>query len=417
MAAIDKIKTILEGQGYTVERRTRTGREYLAIVTSKGTNRRLLLEKDIAPLVNGTFKNSGSFSRNGEVTTKDRVSIVAKDATPIRMTGFDARTFTKKARIKNFEYQGESIKCFHFDSAKQIEESVLVGMDSNESLRELKDSVENFFKTGSFAWPSTTTKQVTDSIGVYLGEILSGWVALSGNTKHIQGTHPIKGKVTDFYLPDDPSFSGVDSFIVTTTDVIGVSSKAGVGAAASYLTNVAEPASKRSSIRNSRSTLGTLANLKVPLKKAKEAIYEWGVNELLKLNIKDPHKLIDVIEKGETSEDLANVLTGVKKAMKPYLNDPPAKLRNDGLPQTLSACFNYLLAKNIEADSLEESLSILGAKSFWQFNLDQKAFFNGQLKFTAAHSGDVELKIIYKKSPTHMLVARNGWVNYEIKKK
>lgn len=415
MTTIDKTKKVLESMGYKVEQRVRSKRDYLAIVTPKGTNRPLLLETEIAPILNGKYRASGTFSRRGEVHV-GRTVVVAKDETPVRMTGFDARTFTKKAKVKDFVYQGDKIKSFHFDSVKQLEESILKGMDSNESLRELKDSVENFFQTGKFKWPSGTTRQATNALGVYLGELLSGWVALSGKTKHISGAHPLKEKATDFWLPDDPSFSGVDSFITTPKTVIGVSSKAGVGAAASYFTNVAAPAKKRSNITRTKTTLAKLASHPNPAR-AKEVVYDWGVNTLLKLNINQPHKLIDVVKKGEPSTDLARVIAGVQEAMKPYLNDAPARERLQHLPETLSACFNYLLAKKLEEDSLDQTLEVLGVKSFWQFNLDQTAFHKGELRFTCVKSGDAEVKLVYRKSPPRQIESRQGWVNYEIKKK
>jgi hypothetical protein len=60
-------------------------------------------------------------------------------------------------------------------------------------------------------------------------------------------------------------------------------------------------------------------------------------------------------------------------------------------------------------------LKILSGKNFWQANLNNKKWKDGDIEYSFINSGDCSIKIISSKSAIGSLTADQGLINYEIK--
>lgn len=414
----DKIKI---GAGYESSVSKKSG-SVIIIETSKGKDRKAVLRDDIAPLVGGEYvaanrlKSTAKSSKGGVVV--DGISIIAKEVINGKtVSQLDARTFTVGANKTTIDYAGDKVSCFVFTDAAEIEEGIIKGCQQDKLLGEsIAETFSDFFRTGTLTWGHITPASLLNKMGVYIGELLSGWVLLKGlQSKHLSGNVPFIGKAKAFYIPDDPSFSGVDSIVDMADATYAISSKFDKGAAASLFTNVMPGAIKRhDSLSNS--TLKDLATICKkgaisPGKNAKRIVYEWGVNYLLGMGIKSPEKIVRTIQTNKTSPEQLAVCGQVIDIMKKE-NDP----RLAKMPDSLSSFFNKKLSEALAQDSKDDIISIVSAKSYYQFNLDKKSFIRGELNFRCVKAGETNIIIIGNKAGRDDITCKQGWINYEVVK-
>jgi hypothetical protein len=395
----------------------------IIIHTSKGEDRKEILRDIIAPLVGGEYVSANRLkstakSSKGGVVIGD-ITIIAKEIINGKtVSQLDARTFTVKAKKTTFDYGGDRISCFMFDDYSIIEESIIEGCRRDRLLGEsIAETFQNFFETGSFTWGRVEPETLLNKLGVYAGELLSGWVLLKGlQSKYLTGTVPFRGKAKYFYIPDDPSFNAVDSIVeMSDGDVYAISSKFDRGAAASLIANVIPSAIKRyNSLGNN-----TLRDLVTICKKggidprtnAKRIVYEWGVNYLLNMGIRNPEKIVDTIRANKTSPEQLAVCGRVIEIMKKE-GDP----RLSEMPRSLSSFFNKKLSEALTKDSKDDIISIVSAKSYYQFNLDKRSFIKGELNFRCVKAGETDIIIKGDKASRNDITCKQGWINYEIVK-
>ncbi len=412
----DKIKI---GAGYDSSVSKKSG-SVIIVETSKGEDRKEILRDIIAPLVGGEYvaanrlKSTAKSSKGGVVV--DGITIIAKEVINGKtVSQLDARTFTIGAKKTTINYAGDKVSCYIFTDASEIEDSIIKGCQKDKLLGEsIAETFADFFRTGVFTWGHVEPESLLNKMGVYVGELLSGWVLLKGlQSKHLSGTVPFQGKAKAFYIPDDPSFSGIDSIVDTADATYAISSKFDKGAAASLFANVMPAAIKRiASLRNN--TLKDLATICKkgainPDKNAKRIVYEWGVNYLLGMGIKSPEKIVDIIRANKTSPEQAAVCGRVIDIMKKE-NDP----RLDKMPYSLSSFFNKKLSEALTKDSKDDIINIVSAKSYYQFNLDKKSFIKGELNFRCVKAGETDIIIKGDKASRDDITCKQGWINYEI---
>ena len=267
MNSQDAIKIIKTLTGFDVVISPKS-RDVLIIQAGKGEDRKELLRRvaehiDGARLVAGNaLKASAKCSKGGVII--GNLTVIAKEVINGKtVSQLDARTFTTGAKIVKINYNGEDISCYSWTTYKAIEQSIIDGCRKEPMLGAgVAETFEDFFKSGVFHWGKVDPEALLMKLGVYVGELLSGWVVLKEvESKFIEGTHPFKGQPAGFYIPDDPSFKGVDSLIqMKTGEFVAISSKFDRGAAASLIGNVLPGAMKKfSSLKPC--TLKTLADI------------------------------------------------------------------------------------------------------------------------------------------------------------
>lgn len=287
-----------------------------------------------------------------------------------------------------------AVECKRFTCLSVLNESIRLGLP--ESLRDMNSLRDN----------------ERDTIGCYLGEVLIGVHALSG------GNGPWVWHPTAFYLPTDPSFSGVDSFVETANGLTPLSSKYGAGAAASFFSNILiggletelEP-SVFSGVVASTKDRGVSASDLFKKQKSKHVLYEYGINRILGLGISDTYAVYEFIKDGVLTENRYRVSSAVRQ-----LGEAVDPRILDYLDSSMTAFFSRSTAEALNAcsKSMEQMKRILIKKDYWQVNLDKTAWRSGVTKFSFINSGDAKLQIIGNKAAMNDITGSQGMINYRL---
>jgi hypothetical protein len=395
----------------------------LIVSTKRGDDREQILKNVIAPAVDGNFISESQI--HGPVKSSigaveiGRFTIIAKEEiTTIPISAMTANTFVSKAVKEKRSIEDKDIEFYTFTDYVVLEQSIIEGCLSRTELGEsIADAFKSFFASGSFTWGSVNPASVLNTLGVYVGELLSGWVFLKGSQailKHVTGVYPFRVKATKFYLPVDSKFAGVDSYLEVNDTLFGISNKAGAGAPASFFTNILPHAVKSFKLRQADTTLKTLINISqskaIAPTKAKELVYAWGVNKHLGLRITNPHTVIDGIINNKLTPNHYKILHAVEEKMKQNNDSDRLKL----FPYSLSSYFNNQLALALSKDSIPAIIKIVSAKTYFQFNLNANKFLNGELEFKSIKAGKTNISIKGNASAQNNLGSNNGWINYSI---
>lgn len=389
-----------------------------------GVDRKSLLV-DLASSLNAKYiqpnqlKSTAKCSKGG-VDFKGTTIIAKETLKGQSISSIDARTFTVGASVVNKSYGGSEVSCYQWDSAEKLEKSIIDGCKKNTMLGEdVAETFESFFKNGFFQWGKVQPESLLLKLGVYVGELLAGWVILSNSaSKHIQGSHPFRGRAKAFYIPNDPAFKGVDSLIeMQDGSTIAISSKFDRGAMASLIANIVPGAVKKHSSL-SASTLKDLAEICKrrnidPERKAKDIVYEWGINYYLKMGHSNPVAVYDEIRTNKMSKETLDVISKVRDQLK---KDHDTR-RESALPHSLSQFFTVKMANALVKDSVDQIISIVSAKEYYQMNLDKRKFLEGECIFTCVKAGSSAVNVRGDKAVYNDLSCKQGWVNYEVVKR
>lgn len=409
---LEQLKSALEKSGYSVrDGKTKTS---LIIETAKGENRVAIL-KAIATQFSGNYTPTSSYSKQGAAIVEGKFTIYTKPAIGTVST-LDARVFTTLGDNYTMPYYEDAVKTKRFTSVQQIEKSIIKGCLSNPLLGEaVADACQQMFDDKQVDWGNTPPATI-NKLGVYLGEILIGWAIMSNRTKLFAG-YTLKKKAKYFIIPDDPSFSGVDSFIeFEDGEKLALSSKSGAGAKASMFTNLIPNTIKHmaSQPKNTSFTKFCQFLVKNGIKPtdAKGAVWTYAIRELLKLPAAKVPKPTDVqneIKTGKGSIERSLVELTVQEKIKLAPNE------RDAWPYSLSVIFTKRIAELFNSDSLDQINNILQGKDYYQVNLSTKDWTKGSIKFSFTKAGMGQLKIFGDKAAVTDITAKQGWLNYEIK--
>lgn len=343
--------------------------------------------------------------------------------------GITASTLIKKGNIVEKIFNNIPVKCMAFTSKSHLIESILFGLKSNRNVsQELYDSVDNYFKGDmqKFDWLGVQQSEINE-VGKYLGELLIGVIAMSGIRNLFSSDIFEHNQIKDFFVPDDPSFSGFDSaFTLSDGSVIPISSKLGVGAKASIFTNfmpkiMDHPIPMNSIVgrmKKSALSVGITKNELERKKGSKNITYEFGIREILKISknqIPDTYSIFMEAKKNPKFENYSKELRlVVDEIMKhPHID----KKVKDLLPMSITSAFSREIARllNQDHDSYELFVKILAAKKFYQANLDLAKWKRGEVFFKLLPSGEAKLSFIGSKAAINDIDAKQGLVNYELK--
>jgi len=415
--SIEQLENSLKQLGYGVFKRDSSTR--LVVYTSE---ERISFLKLMAATFDGTYtpqktgpgwRSSVGAAQIGSLMILAKPQ--AKGGAAASVSSLDARIFTTLGTKGKFNYMGQDVSVVSFTKAKTLAESIVKGCEASNILgKEYAEMFEDFFETGKFVWAPSLPAPVVNKLGVYTGEVLVGWVLLANKGSKFFESNPFKGDVKAFHMPTDPAFSGVDSFVEFRDGTyIGISSKFGVGAKASFFTNMLEKGIKgRTKLKNGvfKDICDVCATNNIEYKKSKEIVYTYGVKKLLKLNITRPSAVFDAIVAGKKDPDLNKVVLAIKSY--PGVNEDIKKK----LPNSVSAFFNRTIADKLNKDqnSIEEIKKILEGKDFFQANLNINEWLKGNVKFKFVKSGKSTLKFIGSKSAIDDTKSKQGWINYEL---
>jgi hypothetical protein len=418
---ISDLEKKLKAEGYTNQKKDSQNR---IIVYVDGDRKSEL--QTIAKIINGKYttqKNgSGWKSTVGAVLLRNFV-ILAKPGTggvAGSLASLDARVFSKNGTSGVYPWLGKEEPVVFFQNAKDIEKSIIDGCKSTRLLGDnIADAYRDFFKSGKFKWDPQTPATTLKKLGVYTGEVLVGWVFLTGSQRKYFQNNPFKGTPKRFILPTDPAFSGVDSWIeMRDGSVYSLSSKFGAGAKASLFSNLLEKGiEKKDKLSDSvfKDLCMAAAKNSYSFKKSRQIVYEFGVRNVLKIPksaISDPNQIYDQIVSRKMGDEAKKVISEIRSY--PGVDDVVISNLKSGA--SVSNFFNREIAKllNEDAKSVKQMKEILQGKDYWQGNLNISSWMDGELQFRWLSSADASLNIVGNKGSASDITSKQGWINYEL---
>jgi hypothetical protein len=314
-----------------------------------------------------------------------------------------------------------------FNNSRTLQNSILQGLKDKNVPKNIVTTLAEYFESDlSKINISELPPNEQSQIRIYVGELIPGLAALR-NKPALFNIDVLKGKkAREFIVPLDPGFKAVDSKITLSdgTDV-PISSKAGVGASASFIANILEYA-----VQKNMSFPGTyfqelVQHKKNNMKLAGPRFPISLMNSLLGTNFEDPVKQVyeELLLQGQLAEEKSNdVKEAVEKAMNydwNNLTSTTAPTRDTllvNLPFSITACCARIISDKImsEPKSVQAAEAVIGAKNFYQFNLQPfKPDLNGMstVKFIATPTGKLKFKLTTGKGGTKLRMEQ-GVLNY-----
>ena len=329
------------------------------------------------------------------------------------------------------------VECAVFSTAQELRTTMLKNFKTKVSKTEFPEfyhSVETYLSdddASHITWQTLVPASAKNEFGKYLGELLIG-ISVLEKSRNITGTNPFSGKrITQFLVPLDDAFPTIDSFFITSNDdYIPISSKAGVGAAASFFTGIFSTIMKNPSVLGRTSSyLKKIYDYAVSMGmrtdsalKSKELIYEIGVRDVLKLSktaVPDTYKVYEEFKKtGHGNYSDKSVTLAYKELVKKIQEERDTTAERN-IDASATVFFCKMIARNLSEDetSMDIMKNILGGKNYYQANLNTHKLDKGELSFNIVKSGESILELTGTKSPYSDITAANGLINYKLKAK
>lgn len=322
----------------------------------------------------------------------------------------------------------QEVRCAVFKRPEELEKSILDALKINRAVGpHIYDAVNDYFNSQTldkFEWDKAFRDSDINELGKYLGELIIGLIVLRNRTAGKFSMDIFNNKsIKEFIVPDDPSFSGVDSaFVLKDGSLLPISSKLGAGAKASFFTNFLPKVIDKRDLKNSiikdiAATAKSIGVTKASLdakKGAKEITYEYGIRKILGIDSKKVRNTYQVFldaKKNKITNELMIVMEAIKK-------DPNIDKRvKELLPFSMTSAFSREIARRLNEDkvSLDIVAEVLAGKDFYQANLDINRWKKGEVYFKLLASGKSNVSFIGSKAAIADIDAKQGLVNYELK--
>ncbi len=365
------------------------------------------------------------------VQTSDQMGYVsekhiAKPLNKATRATFTAINFASLGRKTHIMYNGRSVHVLEFSNVRQIEDSILAGLDQIEKSKEKTyKTFEDFFRAGydQLHWSSDLDHAMISKYGIYISELLIGSYLLQ-NKLEVFDIPMSDAKAIRFYLPIDPAFSGVDSLVLLEDGRwLPISSKFGGGSKASIFSNLMETGLKefadlKQSVFKDMCQVALFCGITpedlAAKKKGKHIVYAYGAWNLLGIDRDElslPIKAFTDYKMGiGESPDTLKVLESITKS------DRLTSQIAEKLPLSMTAFFTRGIADalNRDTESLSTMLDILSVKDYWQASMNVNMWQSGLIKFTMTQSKKSAIKIIGNKSAIADIDAKQGMVNFAL---
>ena len=340
-----------------------------------------------------------------------------------------AAKLVQTAPVKTITIGNKKFPATVFYNSTELSNTLYSGIQMIKTIPDdLKNILLVYLSSGQYNlidWGDYSNNQFKGEIAKYLGELMIGLTVMSGQ-KSLTGSNPFKHKITEFIVPTDSSFVGIDSMFKTIKgEIIPISSKSAKGAPASFYANVMPELIKDGmnipngilkfmvdiAKRNNFKNLEFLYNVGIGLMKK-----ELNNHPLGKEILKNPYSLYTNVRTGKMGEKedyLISVISDgkqwpVMKNMKNIISKLPNSL-------TYFLCQNIAELMNKDKKCLETITKTLGSKNFYQANLNLTKFKKtGIVEFKMVHSGGGTLKIMQGKGSMQSIKAEQGRLSYMI---
>jgi len=341
--------------------------------------------------------------------------------------GIQADKLIRGGKVEKRILNGLEIPCVIFRSKKELVNSILTALKNNKNVGpHIYDVLAEYFDSDlkKINWNDSFRQSDINEIGKYIGELIIGVVVLDNKSSGIIGSTLFQTKkIKEFIVPDDPSFSGVDSaFVCHDGEIIPISSKLGAGAKASIFTNLLPKVMARGKVQ--KSVIGDIAaaanraGITIDILNAKrgskEVLYEYGMRKILNISPGDIKKPIEVYNDARVNKITDKVQ---KTILAIHANKDIEKKVKDQLPKSITSAFSREVSRRLNNDkvSLEIVEEVLAGKNFYQANLVLSKFLKGEIFFKFLPSGKAKVSFTGSKAAINDLTASQGMLNYELK--
>jgi len=326
-----------------------------------------------------------------------------------------------------------------FTSANELALSIYNGFVSNSSVPlHVVASMNRLLFSGKYSefdWGDITNQSHKNQIGKYYGELLVGLCLLKLNREHKVFHGDVNkmlggSKIISFLVPISKTFLVADSLIRTDMGIIPISSKKGGGTGASFYTNLA-PLLSNMSDKQLESDSGLLIQMRDIFNKVNNEhdvmgqIYEWGFTYLLnKVKVKsDPKQIYKELSsyngKGNDnySKDTIAIIKYIRDTKFPMISSNFESNVKKNLPHSLTHLFLYHLSDILTSDEKAKDiiLTMLGAKSYWQMDLQNKDWDDGKAVFNLKEAGLSELHFSPTRAGIRDIKSGHAKLNYILK--
>lgn len=309
--------------------------------------------------------------------------------------------------------------CKMFNSPYQLKESIIQGLNTNNISKQARTSITSWLdgRTSNIQWNGTSDVEI-NKIGVYLGELLIGLQSLEGCFDSRWNA-----RTKEFIIPTDTSFSGIDSFLILDNDnSIPISSKYGVGASASFFSNLMIhgitnrkelPNCVYTDIIDSALNIGVTKQHLEKKRKSKEILYEYGIRNVLNLDysqVKNSYAVYRNIKYGKSNLETELTMEGIRS----YQNVHPKII--ECLGKSTTSFFSRTIAERLMRDEVSMDLmrEILVGKELWQSNMDIGKWSKGEVCFNLTPANKAKLTIVGNKSAIDDISGSQGMVSYKL---
>jgi hypothetical protein len=339
-------------------------------------------------------------------------------------------------------YNGVEYDFRVFRTAEELAKSILHGLENEPSVPEyLTEQMFEFFyeniegDVSRINWNGNIQGGDKTEIGKYVGELLPGFLILSKKTSAFSQTDFIyTNTLPEYIVPEDPSFSGVDSIfdyrnVQRDGGISPISSKYGVGAKASFWSNIMPEVLKYpnkfsklprdSTIKRLISICSGYSNVE---RSGRSIVFEYGMQYFLGDLVHDPVDIYRKIAANPTKVDpeVASVCRTAKTKLDGLNSNvyketsAPILVKNLKGGKSLTSIFSRAIADELNADATTVMAikELVSGKNFYQLNLDESRFKRGQIYFNVKRSSAVQITFTGSKAATNDIAAKQGTVNY-----
>ena len=350
------------------------------------------------------------------------ISKPKKDKGATEMLGIYSNELAKNGLSGTVNFSDGLTAVKQFYTKKEIKDSVITALSSKENVcKEIVTNVNHIFSflPSSFHWDACIDRFEIDELGKYIGELLFGAVILH------KGLFDGK-EVVGLAIPDDPTYNGLDSFLyLTGGQTIGISSKYGAGAKASFFTNILDKIYQLRYVMPD-CVLKNMCMVYEPFKHSREFIYEYGIKHILGLHeINNPYKLYDAVRKGQAvpvKDELMAVMIAIDDMiMKEDMPNAASVITNTKIRQELPYSITSFLCRKIAEQlnscpvSMEYMRQVLQTSPIYQVHLDHYKWASGKIRFDAYNVKSSTIKIVGNKSALNDITCSQGMLNYELR--
>jgi hypothetical protein len=314
-----------------------------------------------------------------------------------------------------------------FRTEDELYRSIIGGLKTNWRVSDkIVNQIEEYATQKdkvNFVWNAEIGISERNELGKYLGELLPGSLILRGDWSAFDDQF-IKYKPTEFGVPSDISFSGIDSYLSDgRSNTTFISSKFGPGAKASVFSNILPEAvrnyddlasSELSILVDAAQAAGITSEILESKRGSKEVLYTYGMNEILHNHVSSPMSIFQnirehVVEGKDLSSESHDVLNDVAALAEDCVREK--------LPGSITQFFSREAARRLNEDktALGDMKDILSMKNFVQLNMNMPKWRAGHIEFRAKRSADSDIKVMGNKAAIGDIDARHGTLSYEIR--